>query len=166
MSDENEGYDDDRLLDYAVRLLAERARSELELTRKLATRCDDEARVAALIERLRGWGYLDDADLARRWVESRGKTRGRRALAFELRRKGVDAGEVLAARSDDDETAAARTAAIRRVGARPADTSREAQARLAAFLQRRGFGWDAIRPVLKELYTADPDDLPAEDEGA
>jgi SOS response regulatory protein OraA/RecX len=39
-------------------------------------------------------------------------------------------------------------------GTRPADRSREAQGRLAAFLQRRGFGWDVVRPVLAELYGA------------
>lgn len=41
---------------------------------------------------------------------------------------------------------------MRRVGERPADRSREAQAKLSAFLARRGFGWDVIRPVLAELY--------------
>jgi SOS response regulatory protein OraA/RecX len=47
---------------------------------------------------------------------------------------------------------------VRRVGERPADRSREAQARLSAFLARRGFGWDTIRPVLAELYGASAPD--------
>jgi SOS response regulatory protein OraA/RecX len=38
------------------------------------------------------------------------------------------------------------------VGEDPIDKSREARAKLSAFLQRRGFGWDTIRPVLAELY--------------
>lgn len=153
-----------KLLEYAVRVLAEQARSEAEIARRLVRRGADEESVAAVLERLRGFGYLDDASLARRWVESRGASRGRRALAFELRRKGVDPAEALSERTDDDERGAARAAAVRKVGERPADVSREARAKLAAFLQRRGFGWDAIRPVLNELYAArDDDDLSADD---
>ena len=150
--------DEDALLDYAVRLLADQPRSETELTRKLTGRGADEATAAALVERLRGWGYLDDAALARRWVESRGRTRGRRALAFELRRKGIDPGEALSERSDEDETSAARAAAVRKVGDRPADKSREARAKLAAFLQRRGFSWETVRSVLRELYEGGDED--------
>lgn len=153
-----------RLMEYAVRLLAEQARSEAEIARRLIRRGADEENAAAVVARLRALGYLDDDALARRWVESRGAQRGRRALAFELRRKGVDPNDALAERTDDDERAAARAAAVRKVGERPADTSREARAKLAAFLQRRGFGWDAIRPALNELYAARDDDDGSEED--
>jgi regulatory protein len=114
---------------------------------------------------LRKIGYVDDAQFAQTWVESRGKTRGRRALAHELRQKGIAddlAAETLdETKTDEAEQAAARAVAVKRVGERPQDTSREAQAKLAAFLQRRGFGWDVIRPVLAALYR----DRVAEDNG-
>ena len=87
-----------------------------------------------------------------RWVASRGKTRGKYLLRQELNRKGLDAAEALENRTDDDEKSACLSTAIKRVGDPPKDRSREAQAKLSAFLQRRGFGWDAIRPVLRQLY--------------
>lgn len=146
----------------AYRLLGFRARSEKEIEDRLRRKGYEEAVLAAVTASLREAGYVDDTDFARAWVASRGKTRGTRALAHELRQKGVAAevaAETLAARKDDEsEIAAARTAAVKRVGARPGDQSREAQARLAAFLQRRGFGWDVIRPVLAELYAAGDED--------
>ncbi len=137
---------------YGVWLLGQQPRSEKELGDRLTKKGADEETIFAALEKLRGWGYLDDAALAERWVASRGKTRGKFLLRQELNRKGLDSAEALAERSDDDEKAACLAAAIKRVGEPPKDCSREAQAKLSSFLQRRGFGWDAIRPVLRQLY--------------
>ncbi|MFM7320062.1 MAG: regulatory protein RecX [Armatimonadota bacterium] len=146
------------LMHHALELLSRRSRSEAELTRAMARKGGDAETVEGVLERLRGLGYVDDAGLARRWVENRGTSRGRAVLAGELRRKGVDPGEALAQRTDDDEQAAAFAAAVRKVGESPRETDRAAQARLAAHLQRRGFGWGAIRPVLARLYSPSNDD--------
>ena len=142
----------------AYRLLSYRDRSEKEMRDRLARHGHAEEIVEEAMASLRANGYLDDARFAERWVANRGTTRGRRALAFELRQKGVDAAAAQEALSeaagDESQRAAAREAAVRRVGERPADTSPPAKARLAAYLQRRGFDWDAIRPVLGELFDA------------
>ena len=142
----------------AYRLLSFRGRSEKEIEDRLRRKGYEEDVIAAVTDFLRDHGYLDDTTFARSWVQARGGTRGRRALAHELRQKGVSAevsaetlGEI---KTDEAELEAARSAAVKKAGARPADQSREARARLAGFLQRRGFGWDVIRPVLAELYAA------------
>lgn len=146
----------------AYRLLSFRARSEKEIADRLRRKGYEEDVLAEVTASLRALGYLDDAAFAQSWVAARGRTRGRRALAHELRQKGVAAEiteETLgAAKDEEEERAAALAAAIKRVGQRPADASREAQARLAAFLQRRGFGWEVIRPTLARLYGAAPED--------
>ncbi len=140
----------------AFRLLSFRGRSEKEIEDRLRRKGYEDAIITAVIASLRGHGYVDDTQFAQSWVAARGRTRGRRALAHELRQKGI-AGDLAAetlqeARDDAGELAAARAAAVKKAGEQPADRSREAQARLAAFLQRRGFGWDVVRPVLAELY--------------
>lgn len=140
----------------AFNLLGFRARSEKELSDRLRQKGYEEDIVVSVIARMKEYGYLDDTAFASSWVSSRGKTRGSRLLAQELRFKGVDketVRETLSeSRNGEEELQAAMVVAIRRVGERPKDSSREAQAKLAAFLQRRGFGWEAIRPVLKHLY--------------
>ena len=154
--------DEARAKSYAVWLLTQQARTEKQIREKLLKKDVSEEDLPEVMEALRRWGYLDDAGLASRWIESRGKTRGRRALAFELRQKGVDndtAREALSERTDDAETEACLLAARRKVGTRTLDSSREAQAKLSSFLARRGFGWDAIRPTLKTIYATDPDDI-------
>jgi regulatory protein len=153
--------EENRAKDYAVWLLTQSPRSEKDIVDRLKKKECTEETIASVMEKLRAWGYLDDASLAERWVESRGRSRGKRLLSQELFRKGVDretARTTLAERSTETEQTAARVAAVRKVGEQPIDKSREAQQRLSAFLARRGFGWDAIRPVLKELYQ-DPIDI-------
>jgi regulatory protein len=145
-----------KALEDAYHLLSFRGRSEKELADRLRQKGYDDSIVAYVTEKLNVIGYLDDTAFATSWVASRGKTRGSRLLMQELRLKGVDketARETLSeARDSEMEADTALTVAIRRVGELPKDQSREAQAKLAGFLQRRGFGWDAIRPVLRQLY--------------
>jgi regulatory protein len=76
-----------------LRLLTARARTRAELEDRLAKRGYPEAVTARVLDRLADVGLIDDADFAEQWVRSRrlhaGK--GKRALAAELRTKGVDA---------------------------------------------------------------------------
>ncbi len=157
-----------RAKDDAYRLLSFRARSEKEIRDRLGRKGYEEPVIEEVLASLRGYGYVNDAAFAETWVSERGRTRGRRALAHELRQKGI-AGDIAAealneAKTDEAEFAAALAAAVKRVGERPKDASREGQAKLAAFLQRRGFGWDVIRPVLADLYDGRPETEAAEGE--
>ena len=142
----------------AYRLLAFRARSEKEIADRLRQKGYDDSIIVEVTGRLRENGYVDDAAFAASWVSSRGKSRGARLLTQELRQKGVDketVAETLSeVRSEDDEVQAALQVAVRKVGERPVDQSREAQAKTSAFLQRRGFSWPIVRQVLKTVYRA------------
>lgn len=157
-----------KALEDAYRLLSFRARSEAEIRKRLQRKGYEEEVVTQVTTRLRDIGFLNDEAFAQSWVDARGKTRGRRALAFELRQKGVAnevARQTLDERKDEDaEQEAAKSAAVKKVGLRPADRSREAQAKLSAFLQRRGFAWNVIRPVLAELYGALPEEEEQEEQ--
>lgn len=156
-----------KAIEDAYNLLSFRSRAEKELADRLQRKGYEEDVIAQVVEKLRAAGYLNDEVFAQSWVEGRGKTRGRRALGYELRQKGV-ASETISqalaeAKSDEAEQDAARLAAVRKVGERPSDRSREARAKLAAFLQRRGFGWDTIRPILADLYGVRDGDEAADD---
>ena len=151
----------------AYRLLGFRARSEKEIEDRLRRKGYEDDILAEVVASLRDHGYVDDAAFAESWVRSRGGARGKRALAHELRQKGVApevAAETLSAAIDDEaEQEAALAAAVKKVGERPADQSREAQSRLAAYLQRRGFGWEVVRPVLARLYGPMEEEVPDEE---
>ena len=94
--------------------LTGQARSRKELADKLAAKNVPDDVATRLLDRFEEVGLVDDEAFARSWVASRGsrgKGLARRALAQELRRKGVDdevAREALDEIDPADEEAAAR----------------------------------------------------------
>ncbi|MDW5612750.1 recombination regulator RecX [Mycolicibacterium sp. jd] len=75
-----------------LRLLTARARTRAELEAALAKRGYPDDIAAAVLDRLTQVGLVDDEDFAEQWVRSRrlNAGKGKRALAAELRKKGVD----------------------------------------------------------------------------
>lgn len=135
--------------------LAVRPRTRAELAAALQRRgvADDVA--AAVLDRYDEVGIIDDQAFAHAWVSSRHHGRGlaRRALASELRRKGVDTDAVGAALAEvDDETEAgtARTLVDRKLrldrGTDPAVLFR----RLVGMLGRKGYPPGLAVRVVKE----------------
>jgi regulatory protein len=80
------------VLEAGARFLEARARSVGEVRRRLSSAGYRAELIDGAIERLTELGMLDDAAFARAWLESRDRARprGERALAEELRVKGVD----------------------------------------------------------------------------
>src|SRR3954453_2296167 len=113
-------YDEEQRLgaiEAALRLLAMSQRSEKELRDRLKKRGFRKAAVEAAITRVSEMGYVNDAAYARFFVEARQSStpRSRRALAFELGRKGVDREVAAASVEDVSDTDAAYLAAQRRM---------------------------------------------------
>jgi regulatory protein len=143
------------------------ARSRSELSVKLAKKGVPEEVAVRLLDRFEEVGLVDDQAFARAWVQSRQPGRGlaRRALAQELRRKGVDdevARTALDEVDPEDEVVAARTLVRRRlrtVGGLERDT---AVRRLSGMLARKGYPAEVcFRVVREELATLghETDDL-------
>ena len=142
-----------RATESALVFLAYRPRSEREVRDRLRRAGYSAESIEAVIGRLHDWRYLDDADFARRWVESRAthRPRGRRLLQQELRQKGIDAETVreVIADADLDEVAAAVELARRRLAATAGDDSGAVRRRVTAYLVRRGYSFDVIRMALE-----------------
>jgi regulatory protein len=143
--------------------LTGRARSRSELATKLASKGVPDEVAIRLLDRFEDVGLVDDEAFARSWVESRqaGKGLARRALAQELRRKGVGdevAREVLDEVDPEDEVETARTL-VRRKLRSVARLERDAAVRrLAGMLARKGYPPGvAFRVVREELEQAGHD---------
>lgn len=149
--------------DRALLLLSYRPRTEKEVRDRLARAEHEEDVIEEVIARLYELDFLNDKAFAERFVENRMAARpvGRRALTWELRRKGLDAetvAEAAASVDEEMEREGALDAARSRLGRLAGLDHREARRKMAAFLQRRGFAWDTIHGVLDEI-------LPSEDTG-
>jgi regulatory protein len=144
-----------RATNQAIRLLSYRPRSHNELRSRLKKNGFQNPAIDAAIDRLSELGYVNDQEFAAYWVENRKehRPRGRRLLASELRSRGI-APEIADRAIDDagiDEFTQALELAQKRSermsGLEPIVWRR----RMAGFLQRRGYGWDVVRPVLEAI---------------
>jgi regulatory protein len=97
------------VLEAAARFLEARARSIGEVRRRLTSAGYRADLVEGAITRMTELGMLDDGAFARAWVESRDRARprGERALADELRVRGVDRTVIVEALDERRESAAA-----------------------------------------------------------
>ncbi|MFC0531176.1 regulatory protein RecX [Phytohabitans kaempferiae] len=138
--------------------LAVRPRTRAELATALARRGISPEVAVQVLERYDEVGIIDDAAFARAWVSSRHQGRGlaRRALANELRQRGVDAETAGAALDDldpDTEAATARALVDRKL--RTARGEPEAVfRRLVGMLARKGYGAGLAFRVVKDAMAA------------
>ena len=151
--------------DKAARLLALRPHFRRELEMKLERAGYERGQIAEALDKLAQLRLLDDAALARSFVETvaRCKGWGRMRVAQELARRGAPEAAAQAALADlpaEADLERAREAA-RRWRSRGAGSSADAAAALARHLSRRGFASSAIFKVLKEMASSLPGDASA-----
>lgn len=153
----------------ALELLTYRPRSSAELRRRLlrsGIAAEDAERALA---RLQDAGLVDDAAFARAWAESRARARprSRRAIAHELRQKGLVDAEIqsaLAAVPSDEELALrlAQSHLPKLRGLAPPERKR----RLSSLLLRKGFEYDTVTDVLAKVEHALSAGTPSSGEGS
>ena len=143
--------------DKAMSYLQARLHSSLELRRKLARQEWRDAVIDAVIEDLTRLGYLDDARFAKTKALSAAEHRkhGRRRAFVELIKSGVN-GDVAQKALDQvyeshDSTSVARELAMKQKARLSKLDPLVARRRLVGMLQRRGFDYDAIRPLIDEV---------------
>lgn len=142
--------------------LTGRARSRAELRTKLDSRDVPPEIAERLLDRFTEVGLVDDAAFARSWVESRqaGKGLAPRALAQELRRKGVPDDVVKDALETVDEEAqreAAQRLVRRKLRSLSSVDTATATRRLVGMLARKGYSSGLAFAVVREEL-ADRDD--------
>lgn len=146
-----------------LRLLTARARTRAELEAQLAKRGYPDEISTPVLDRLTDVGLIDDEDFAEQWVRSRRANagKGKRALAAELRNKGVD-GEVIDAALADIDAGAERVRAEQLVrdklrreklgDTQDRDAQNKVTRRLVGMLARRGYSQSlAVDVVTSEL---------------
>ena len=145
-----------------LRLLTARARTRAELAGQLAKRgYPDDVAVAAL-DRLAAVGLINDADFAEQWVQSRRIRSGKanRALAAELKTRGVDA-DVIAEALDgvdaaDERARAERSTAQKLLRDSLGDSDdNKVMRRLVGMLARRGYSQSMAVAVVTEGLAAE-----------
>jgi regulatory protein len=150
--------------DATMRYLERRLHSAAELRRKLQPRQYPAALVDEVLADLARLGYLDDAKFAQSKAQSAAahKHHGRRRARAELLKSGVSsevADRALNVVYDDkSETRdVARQLALKQAPRLKRFDAQTARRRLIGMLQRRGFDYDDIKPVVDEALGSGED---------
>lgn len=153
-----------------LRLLTGTPRTRQQLADALRKREIPDEVAQEVLSRFEEVGLIDDAAFADAWVESRHHSRGlaRRALARELRAKGVDSsviGEAVGQLDSEQEEETARALVERKLRAtRGLDRDKRLR-RLAGVLARKGYSEGLALRVLRDALAAEGEDAELLDEG-
>jgi regulatory protein len=133
----------------ALRYLAAREHSRLELGRKLARYAQENDDVEALLDTLEAGKFLSQERFSESLVHRRAARFGNNRILSELQSHGIK-GEALTdiqAGLVEDEAARAKAVWARKFGQAPVDAAE--RAKQMRFLQQRGFSHRAIRTALQ-----------------
>lgn len=145
--------------DRAIRFLAARARSVVELRRRLVQAKAEPAHVERALARLVEQGLLNDSEYALQLARSKVQGQGisKRRFKQELFRRGVptEAGDVAIGQLEEegliDEGAAIERLIAKKARSLAGQDPATRQRRLWGLLARRGYDSDAIRQAIKEF---------------
>lgn len=145
--------------DVVYRLLAVRARSRSELRQALLRKEIDEDVADAVLQKFVDANLVNDAEFAAAWVQERQRNQGlgRKALGYELRRKGVDeqlVAEALSTLDSDAEEERARELVRRKLRGTRADDPAKLLRRLVGVLARKGYSEGLAFRIAKEEIEA------------
>lgn len=141
----------ERARDLAYRLISYRRRTKYELEQRLAQKGFSKEITRQVLTLLVNYGYINDKDYAGIWVAQRLAKRGFRVIKRELLEKGVEIviiDETLNEIGQEAEFAAAMKLAVKKTESSGGICS---FMRLAGYLERRGFSYDVIGQVCRNI---------------
>jgi regulatory protein len=149
----------------ALKLFNYRPRAEAEVRKKLEQRGVAEGMIIEVLERLRRSGLINDARFAQEWADNRTefRPRSRRALAIEMRQRGLDNESITQAIAGLDDDLLAYQAALKHSRKLNGLEWQIFRQKLTGFLARRGFSYQVITPAVKRIWDENHPDKLEED---
>lgn len=143
-----------RCFEAALRFLAYRPRSELEIKQRLYRRGFGDDVISRVLVRLREQNLINDAAFAQFWKDSRlaSNPKSRRLIKYELMRKGIAGDAVDKAIGDVDDRENAYKAGMKKARLLSSLGHEEFRRRLSSYLKWRGFGYEVIDSVSERLW--------------
>ncbi len=140
----------DKMYNKVLELVMRRPRSQWEIEDYLKRKKQEPELIGNVVARLSERGFVDDADFARRWVESRHllKPTSTRKLTLELKQKRIS-DEIIRQVLSDDQTDE-REVLRAEITKKRRQTRYQDDQKLIAYLARQGYRYDDIKTVLTE----------------
>jgi regulatory protein len=145
----------EQALQKSLHYLGYRARSVNEVRKNLQKHEIPDAVIEDTLIKLQNNGLIGDEEFARTWVENRStfRPRGRRALAVELRQKGLPDNIIQTTLDETVDEEALALDAGRKYARKLEKLERlEFRKKLSGFLARRGFSYEVASPVIRQVW--------------
>lgn len=147
--------EENKALNYALNRLSYRQRSEKELRMSMKRKDYDEDNIDNAIEFCKEYGYINDFKFAESFVKDKINLNkyGPERIKYDLMVKGVSRdiiNEVLII-DREDQLEMARKLAAKKKSSYKGDDQRSVYRKMSAFLQRKGFSYDIISRVVREV---------------
>jgi regulatory protein len=138
----------------ALNLLNFRPRTEVEIRQNLHRHNIEEEIIQYVLQRLKDNGLVNDAGFAQIWVDNRAeiRPRSRRALAFELRQRGVDSAIIEQTLDKVDDSEMAYQAAQRQAQKIKIYEWREFRLKMLRYLAQRGFAYEVSAEAARRIW--------------
>lgn len=136
----------------ALHLLNDMGRTEAQLRTKLLQGGYPADVTESALDYVKSFGYLNDAEYARSFIEGRKNKKSRNELYAALCRKGIDREEAKLALEeyyDGEDERAAIEALLRKKKFDPDTADYMQKQKIAGYLMRKGFRYDEIRRVIE-----------------
>lgn len=152
----------------ALRYLSYRARSEAEMRKYLSDKGFSDHISQTVIDRLKDERLINDPRFAQDWIDNRVsfRPRSQTQLRFELRNKGLseDLIEDALQEADLDDIELACAAGKKLVGRYARLDWLDFRQKLGAALARRGFSYETVRSVTRQLWDECQTQTPAREQ--
>ena len=104
-----------------------------------------------VVEKLKGYGYIDDEEYSRQFVSSASKNKGRRLIALELKNRGVS--EDCIENSLDNLSSEEAAFSVLSKYMKNKEFTRENLHKAFRYLMSKGFDYDEAKSALEKLGT-------------
>lgn len=148
----------------ALKFLSYRPRSEKEVRERLRIKNHEsgikelDSIIDQVIHKLRDYNFINDYDFAKRWVESRMKSKQRslRLIKLELKRKGISDDIIQTIIHDSkfmihSDLEQAKKLVEKRIGRLKGLDRQKIYEKLGRYLASKGFDWDTIKKSIDEI---------------
>jgi regulatory protein len=138
----------------ALRFLDYRPRSRAEVRKNLEKHAFAPEVISDVFKRLERSGLVNDERFAQDWVTNRSefRPRSRKALAYELRQRGLADNAIKKALEGINEETLAYQAAIKQARRYENLPIRDFRNKLGSYLARRGFSYEIIKEVVARVW--------------
>ena len=150
--------EENKALNYTLKLLSYRQRSEKEIYDALKRKGYMEEHIENVIANCRDKNYLNDKQFARSFANDKINLNkyGPERIKHELKLKGVSRNIIdeVVDFDRDEQYDMAMEVASKRMNSYRNDDKRAIYRKMSGFLQRRGFSYDIISKVVREILEA------------